>query len=101
MSTRMYIDGQELEILLSEPFWTLRCELGEKEIHYSDDECIPDYCTLTYKAKVKDISQAINKIINDNVDFYGGNEPTEKYYKDLLKYMNNMDGEEYLHYKAI
>lgn len=101
MSTRMYVDGQEHEILLSQPFWSLRCQLGEKEIHYSDDECIPDYCTLTYKAKAKDISQAINKIINDNVVFYGGDEPTENYYRDLLKYMSNMDDEEYLHYEAI
>lgn len=101
MSTRMYIDGQELEILLSKPFFALRCQLGEKEIHYSDDECIPDYCTLTYKAKVKDVIQAINNIINNNEDFYGRNEPTENYYKDLLKYMRNMDDEEYLHYEAI
>lgn len=101
MSIRMYVGYFEREILLSRPFSELRNKLGANEISFSSDECIPDYCTAEYKAKVKHVKKAIKEIIAENPDFYDSGDPAKDYYINLLEYVEGMDDDDYLEYKAL
>lgn len=101
MSTRMYVKGREHEILLSRPFSALRYELCDREVSYSSDPGIPDYCSLEYRALVGDIRSAISRIVEDGADFYSSGEPAGSFYADLLGYMDGMGDDEWLEYEAI
>lgn len=101
MSTRMYVKGRELEVLLSRPFGALRAELGDREVSYSSDPGIPDYCSLEYRERVGDIRSAIARIVENGADFYSGGKPAGSYYADLLRYMEGMGDDEWLEYEAI
>lgn len=101
MSTRMYVKGRELEVLLSKPFSALRYELGDREVSFSSDPGIPDYCSLEYRALVGDIRSAIARIVEGGVDFYSSGRSAGSFYADLLGYMEGMGDDEWLEYEAI